>query len=120
MKSAKFLELEKPNKNGRIYPTKVIEAALAKYKEMTNNDDFPIFKELGVTHVEKDIVGIATDVRVEDGFLCGNVDFFENVAEIVTNGENINIRPNAVGTVKDGVVQDDYRINGFCIVRKPA
>ena len=120
MKSAKFLELEKPNKNGRIYPTKVIEAALAKYKEMTKNDDFPIFKELGVTHVEADIVGIATDVRVEDGFLCGNVGFFEDKFDHINTNEIINIRPNAVGTVKDGVVQDDYRINGFCIVRKPA
>jgi hypothetical protein len=120
MKLAKFLELDKPNKNGRTYPTAVILAALAKYKQMTNNEDFPIFKELGITHTEDDIVGIATDVRVEDGFLCGNVGFFEDKLGHITSGEIINIRPNAVGSVKDGIVQDDYSVNGFCIVRKPA
>ena len=113
------MELEKPNKNGRTYPTHVIKAALLAFKEKTQQDMFPIFKEPSLHHSMEDIVGFATNVRVEDGFLQGNIGFIEGKIEHILSDEIINIRPNGIGSVKDGIIQEDYRITGFSIVRKP-
>jgi hypothetical protein len=116
----KFLEIDAPNKNGRIYPREVIERAVKTFLDMTKQELMPIFKQADVHHTTEDIVGFATNVHIEDGYLTGEVGFIEGKVEHIPNGEIICIRPNGVGTIKDGIVQDDYRINGFAIVRKPA
>lgn len=115
----KFLEIDTPNKNGRVYPREVVERAVKAFHDATKQDLMPIFKSAAIQQTVENIVGFATKVHVKDGYLTGEVGFIEGKVDFIPNGEIICIRPNGVGTVKDGVVQDDYRMNGFAIVRKP-
>jgi hypothetical protein len=119
MMFAKFLMVGKPNQNGRVYPQEVVENALFAYKQLSEQDVFPIYNRPAIAHTEEDIIGLAFNVRIEDGFLCGDVQFVEGKMDHIPPNEIINVHPNAVGSVKDGVIQEDYRLNGFCLVRKP-
>jgi len=115
----KFLEIDRPTINGRVYPKEVVEKALKLFLERTGREIIPIVSEPKMIPKLDDIVGFARDVKIEEGYLCGEVEFIDGkIQSIVSEGEGICIRPNGVGSIRNGVVQDDYRLNGFSIVRK--
>lgn len=115
----KFLEIDKPTKNGRIYPKEVVEKALKLFMEYTKQDLFPIFEKASIQPpTMNDIVGFVKDIHIENDYLVGEVGFIEGKVEHIPNGEIINVRPNGFGSIVDGVVQNDYVINGFSIVRQ--
>jgi hypothetical protein len=120
----KILEIGKPTISGNIYSEEVVVRALANWSTHMETrgkrtDIMPIFKETTTKPLVEDIVGFATDIKIEDGYLTADVGLYKHLIDpIIPEGEHINIRPNSIGTIKDGVVQDDFRMNGFAIVRK--
>ena len=122
MITAKLLHIDTPTINGRIYPRRVIEEALAHWEAHFKMKTMPIFK--GPTDLPKmeDIVGYAENFRFEDGLLVADIGFIRGrEKDIGEEGETINIRPNGSGThdPETGIVRDGYRMVGLCIRHKP-
>lgn len=122
---AKFLEIDRPTSGGRIYTRSVIEAALKDWKNVFKTENMPIFKAPSAMPQIADIVGEASNIRIEDGFLVGDIEFYEERIEEVFPPDkkyiSFAIRPNGSGVVDPitNEIQAGYRIIGFAIVYRP-
>jgi hypothetical protein len=106
----KILELDKPNKNGRIYPTAVIAKSLESVK-------YPVFGELGfnpyggvlATIDVSNISHKVENLRIEDGFLVGDVTVLKTpkgliLEQVISNAEFL---PKGTGSIdKDGNISE--------------
>lgn len=119
---AKFLEIDKPTPSGRIYTRSVVESAVEDWKKTFKTEVMPIFNAPTATPQVADIVGEASNIRVEDGFLIGDVGFYEErIKEVFPpeKGEvSFAIRPNGSGTADPvtNEIKEGYRIIGFAVV----
>lgn len=67
------------------------------------------------------IVGRVTNVRREGDHLVGEVHLLETQSASVIYGigiDNLDLMPCGVGTLKDNVVQDDYKLLSYELVIK--
>jgi hypothetical protein len=123
MQHARFLEIDKATSRGNIYPKAVVEKALQIFIEAAQENRFPIFRKPTSNPTPEDVVGVAENLRIEDGYLCGEVGFHEDyLKEIVSpTGEvKITIRPNGFGAAdENGVIREGYLINGLTVRFKP-
>jgi len=111
----KFLEIDVPNLNGRIYPKEVMEREIKSFLERNGQRSIPIFINSSDIYKVSDIVGFVNDIKIEEGYVQGEVEFINGK---ISGGEPICIRPTGIGSVKDWIVQDDYRLDGFSILCK--
>ena len=118
-----LLTLDKPNKNNRIYPTAVMEKAIAKYKE-----EFIDMNRSVVTNKIPDsdtvnladTVGLVTEIKTEGDTVFANVVFFPKmngalIAEAGLQSGKLSLRSHGLGTLTkqaDGtyLVGEDYEI----------
>lgn len=120
---AKFLEIDRPTSSGHIYTRSVVDAALEDWKNTFKTEVMPIFKAPTATPQVADIVGEASNIRIEDGFLVGDIGFYEDrIKEIFPSEKEISfaIRPNGSGIVDPvtNEIKERYRIIGFALVYK--
>ena len=115
MIKATLLQLNSPTINsGRIYPTSVISKSIAEFKDT----DIPIFDGPNLSPEEKNIVGLANNIRIEGEYLVADVEFYKERMDLVCKPkEIITIRPNAIGSMdpETKIVHDNYKILGLCI-----
>jgi hypothetical protein len=100
----------------------VVENALKQHFDITKNPKMLIFNAPAMTHVETDIVGVAENFRIEDGYLMAEIGFFEEkMSEVGEEGEIITIRPEGHGSVNQDthMVDDTYTISGLVIRHRP-
>lgn len=123
MTHAKFLEIDKATSKGNIYPKAVIETAILAFVELAKENRFPIFRNPTANPTQEDVVGVAENLRIEDGYLCGEIGFHEDyLKEIVdpTGSVKITVRPNGFGEVdENGVIREGYVINGLTVRFNP-
>ena len=125
-----FLEADKPNANGRVYPRAVLEDIARQIKEK----DGRVFGQVGFpegTSVDLSKVShIVGDVHVnEQGELIGKIIPLKTPAgEILTslledfkkNKVNYGFRPAGIGKVDENGVVSDYRLISIDLVQNPA
>ncbi len=115
----RMLELDVPNKNNRMYPTSVIQKALAEFIEKNpTGDTMPLFREPSINLTIKESVGVVENVKIEDGFLVGDLTMMTEQMAKEIGESRICIRPIGVGSVSNGIVQDDYKILATTIVKE--
>lgn len=124
--TVKFLEVDRPTSNGTIYPAEVVQYAVDLYFDRFKSlsphlpPKLPIFKKVTMAPTKEDMVGLVDNVRIEDGYLQGEVAFLESyISECITeNKSEFCIRPIGLGS-KDpltNVVMNDYKIIGMALV----
>jgi len=140
-KDFKILELNKKNKNHRIYPTSVVESWI-NYEKSDENRIIEL--EYAIDGVdengeafERDIlnefilsslnVGVVYDLRIENNCLYATVKFklpeycnnlTDEIYENPSFLEELSIVPKGKGSVKSQTIQDDYELYGFNLILK--
>lgn len=125
MKS-KILDLDKPNANNRTYPRDVVEKAIMKYKwEMVDKKRALIASELTGRQLNvAKVYGIVDDIYID-----GDTVFNEYRTLKLPNVENLTVLVECkklfpvtagTGTIKDGIVQDDYKIDYIFLGSDPS
>jgi hypothetical protein len=123
--NVKVLELGVPNRNGRIYPKHLMESAISKFLT-------PSFGCVGMESGLTEASHIVDNVRVEldeNGLVyCVKVDIetidtdngklLESLSEVVDIKDNFRVC--GIGSIKDGVVQDDYRMVSINYTSNPS
>lgn len=117
-----FMQADKPNRNGRIYPLKVMEAAVQKYIE-THINQKRGYGELGHPagpQINLDRVShIITELKREGSNFIGKAKLTEtpmgNIAKgLLKSGANLGVSSRGLGSLKerDGImeVQDDFHL----------
>ena len=126
------LSLDKPNKNGRIYPRDVIEKALQKYRDeyvsksramVTRNIPTQNDIDLG------DVVGIVKDIITTDEEVLAEVQFLnlpkaQGLEEALTSGK-LYMRTSGIGKMTkqaDGTfkIDDGYEFISCFLTNDPA
>jgi len=128
-----LLTLNSPNHNDRIYPSEVIEKAIEKSRKDMEERRLFVTSHLSLERSEvnlEDAVGMITDIKIEGDNLIGEAEFspvllskhfpihlpsFESQFN-----KTLFLRPSGMGTVKDGLIGDDYIINHFFLTNDPA
>lgn len=99
-----ILRADHPNENGRIYPLAALESCVKKYET-----DGPIIGSFGVSADPvslSDASHIVDNLRIENGFLVGDVKFLTQQAQQISSMPDITFRPMGYGVIKDNVVTD--------------
>jgi hypothetical protein len=115
----------------RLYPAAVLTKAIEEYKS-SDKQKFVVFaQEPGNFTNLKNVVGIIEDLKLISnpvefdgvGFIEANVKLLDtplyNSLEALLNlGMQFTIEPVGIGSVDQGVVQDDYKILYFSLENK--
>jgi hypothetical protein len=111
------LEIDKLNKNGRIYPRDCVERAVARASTVT------IFRHLAEDDLPPavgDPVGTAT-LTIEGSIVFGDCTFSIDDVEEQINAGKLFVRTRGTGSVDaKGVVQSDYKIVSLLLTNDPA
>jgi len=128
-----FMEAEMRNKNGRIYPLRILEKEVNRYiKEYVNthraigelnHPDGPIVNPANASHIITELKQVKNSFQGKAKILntpMGNV-----VKGLYEGGVQLGVSSRGMGslkTLKDGVneVQDDYILNTVDIVHEPS
>ena len=120
--TAKVLEVDKPNRNGNVYPRKLVEENIARLQETIKNGgligelDTPtdsIIHFSNTSHLIKNVRLENDDLMVDYQILntpCGKL------AQVLIDEQvKIKIVPRGIGSIKDGVVQPNFKLVTFDI-----
>lgn len=116
---AVVLKCDEPTANGNIYPREVMQAALDKVQSQIEKRQFLGSVEDGRVRLNKASF-VVTKAQLEGSALAIEVEPLmslsrgRGLAQLLESGE-VALYPSGMGTVKDGVVQDDYILNGFSV-----
>lgn len=128
-----FMQAEKGNRNGRMYPKQVMENAVNKYiNEFVSknravgtlgHEDSPKVSENKISH-------LITDLRMEGNDVYGKAKVLETVAgkelqALIEGGVSFGCSSRALGSLKEGqnglkIVQDDFMISTVDAVLQPS
>lgn len=116
IKTAVVCELDKPNKNGHIYPTDVMERAIERYKEKNAS----MFGQLGMpapqienmTPQLDDVSHIIQDLKIEDGKLIATIETLDTERGCLLMGI-MSVTEMDFRTAGQGTVSDDGTITEF-------
>lgn len=128
-----FMQAEKGNRNGRMYPKQVMENAVNKYiSEFVSknravgtlgHEDSPKVSENKISH-------LITDLRMEGNDVYGKAKVLETVAgkelqALIEGGVSFGCSSRALGSLKEGqnglkIVQDDFMISTVDAVLQPS
>jgi hypothetical protein len=116
MTTVKLLQLNVPNKSGRIYTKKCMEEAIREYKPegVSYIQSKPV---LNIPIEEDDILGHVENLRIEENILVADCYFYEAMAKYVPL--KLNVRPVGTALVDEDGTVTEYRIHGFTIVLPP-
>lgn len=109
------LELDKPNKNGRVYPKSVVERSLVEFNIEHKVNYLPLYKNYSTTPTVQDVVGYVDNFGIEEGFLVANVNVMETQFGML-EGKKFCFRPIGSAVITEDGVVTNYRILGFTIV----
>ena len=114
-----LLTLNKPNKNGRTYPTEVVREAIERY--YSEHKGHPVYIQQSfdwpshTVNVEK-IVGKVEELIIDEDRLMGNVSVFPGKEDLL----NFAVRPSFTAQLsEDGIVSDATLIT-FAFTPDPA
>ena len=130
------MEADKPNANGWIYPRHILEENIKRLEEQVKNKQ--LLGELDADHYEpyqekvpaelvlKSIIKFAnvshmiTDMRLEGNDLVIDYTVLQTpmgklVKALMDDKVKLQIVPRGIGSVKDGVVQPNYKLITFDI-----
>lgn len=126
-----FMQAEKPNRNGRIYPKKVLESELNKYqtaiKEKRSMGELGHSPEPGVSF-EK-VSHLITELKFDGNDIIGKAKILETPMGIIAQnllneGIKLGVSSKGMGSlIKRGdvnEVQSDFRLQGVDIVHEPS
>lgn len=128
-----FMQAEKGNRNGRMYPKNVMESAVNKYVNefvaknravgTLGHEDTPKVSENKISH-------LITDLRMEGNDVYGKAKVLETVAgkelqALIEGGVSFGCSSRALGSLKEGenglkIVQDDFVISTVDAVLQPS
>lgn len=128
-----FMQAEKGNRNGRLYPKNVMESAVNKYiNEFVSknravgtlgHEDTPKVSENKISH-------LITDLRMEGNDVYGKAKVLETAAgkelqALIEGGVSFGCSSRALGSLKEGqngikIVQDDFVISTVDAVLQPS
>lgn len=128
-----FMQAEKGNRNGRMYPKNVMESAVNKYiNEFVSknravgtlgHEDTPKVSENKISH-------LITDLRMEGNDVYGKAKVLETaagkeLAALIEGGVSFGCSSRALGSLKEGqnglkIVQDDFVISTVDAVLQPS
>ena len=128
-----FMQAEKGNRNGRMYPKKVMENAVNKYVEdfvarsmavgTLGHEETPKVSENKISH-------LITDLRMEGNDVYGKAKVLETAAgkelsALIEGGVKFGCSSRALGSLKEGenglkIVQDDFVISTVDAVLQPS
>lgn len=116
-----LLTLNKPNKNGRTYPTEVVREALARYKAQRTDRDLPFFVQSSFEWPSHNVnlemvVGQVEDVVIEGDRLLGNVRVFPGKEEFLA----CSVRPSFIAQLSEEGVVSDATLVTFAFTNDPS
>lgn len=123
------MTIDKPNKNGRIYPRQLMEKEIERLKkEISENRCFITKRQPETTtHLINDIVGLIKDIQIEDDKVVIEAEFFPDNKFIETGikSGDLSMRTSGVGTIHKQeddtyIIDDDYKLIGCFITTDPA
>jgi hypothetical protein len=119
-KTFKIQELDKPNKNNRIYPKEEIEKSIVKFNETADAMngvpgmiDYPDGLQIDMTKVSH----VVKNLRIEDNYLVGDFTVLKT-PEGKKLSELLNASPATVAfrTLGTGTVGEDGVVKDFTII----
>ena len=118
-----LLRSDVPNKNGRVYPRRVLEAVVqgnrAQFLPVTN--DSTAFELDGLRVTPETMVGELVDLQLQGDRLIGVMRVVDNLEgqelqQLHQLDYRFSFAARGIGTVDmDGVVQDDYVLEGAAV-----
>lgn len=128
-----ILTLDTPNKNNRIYPRAVMEAAFTKYKkEFIDERRAMVVKkqpEQAITDL-RDVVGVIKEIIFEGDQVIADIEFLPNVPEGLSCEAGVklgklHLRTGGLGSMKvneqgQNVIQSDYELTHCFLTDDPA
>ena len=107
MITVKICQADVPNKNNRVYPASVLETVAQSQKPILGTVGIPEGWEIPLDQISHQV----TNLRIEDGYLVGNVTILETeagkAAEALLSSASPDFRMRGTGLVsKDGVISD--------------
>ncbi len=123
-----ILKINEPNKNFRRYPLELIESWIKNIDENGYDLEYAIdakSKEIQYEYTNSELVcGLVNKLKIKDNILYGNVKFFiegyksEEIYSKKINLDDCVIIPKGKAEVRDGIVQNNYKLFGFNLVNK--
>lgn len=128
-----FAEQEQKNRNGRIYPSHVLEREMNKYQRIIdecraigelNHPSYPIPDPKEACHRVVEIYQKGNDWYGKSLILSGT-HYGDHVIAMLENGCKLGVSTRGVGSLKInesgvGIVQEDYQLNCWDIVLNPS
>ncbi len=114
------IEFDRPNGNNRVYPRHVWEKAMQDAHRRVNERTLFVYDGEPTLN---NAVAIVQEVAERDGQACAGVKFLDTpkgiaVRQLIEHG-NVNFFSCGIGSVRDGVVQEDYQIEHIGIQVSP-
>jgi hypothetical protein len=126
----KFLELDKPNKNGRIYPKVDISNIIISLEMKQQIEDNRLFVECSMDSSfsrpdvdPENICGIVTGLSIEGENAYCDIIPLQNKAHLfdLIDEKNFAIRPKGIGSFEeDGKTIKDYTLVSLAITQDPS
>jgi len=123
-----ILKVNEPNKNFRRYPLELVNTWIKNIDENGYDLEYAVdakSKEIQYEYTNSELVcGLVTKLKIKKNILYGNVKFFTEgykSEEIYSNKINLDdcvIIPKGKAEVRDGIVQNNYKLFGFNLVNK--
>jgi len=123
-----ILKINEPNKNFRKYSKELIDSWIKSIDENGYDLEYAVdfaSKEIQYEYTNSDLVcGILTELFIINNELYGKVKFFTEgyqSDEIYSGKLNLDdcvVIPKGKAEVRDGIVQNNYKLFGFNLVKK--
>lgn len=114
----KIQKLDEPNKNGRIYSTDVIKAAIEKINNQAvmgtiGMPEGPSMNIAKVSHV-------VANLTIEDGYLVGDLTILKTPMgeELSKMLDEMVFRTIGIGNISDDGEVTNFQISGICAIHK--
>lgn len=125
---ATIITLDKPNKNGRIYPREVIKRELKKYREtyVKERRAFIVNKLPPTSSVNlTDVIGVVEEIHIKNDKVIVKIKFFSDLYRQLVEEGKLSLRTSGIGTLTkqpDGtyIVGDDYELISCFVTNEPA
>lgn len=123
-----ILVINEPNKNFRRYPEELVRNWIESIDENGYDLEYAIdmkSKEIQYEYTNSELIcGILTGLYIKDNSLYGKVRFYlegyksEELYNGKINLDDCVIIPKGKAEVRDGIVQKNYKLFGFNLVKK--
>lgn len=126
----KVLELDSPNKNGRVYPNSVFKKSLYKINNKIRSGEFFVYDKSPENEISGSIlnvIGVVNEISIKDYDVYAHVKFNEKYKFFKEKFEEkkFHLRTYGIGTPtlqSDGtfLIGEDYELQGLLLTKDPA